>query len=223
MSLPENSDPRLDQAAVTDESLLAVHQQLSGKQPDDRGHYRLMPLSLLFIFSGLIFFAGTYLGHYAGGFNPKVYNEHAHGVVTGGGDAPAANPAEVGKKAYNVAGACVTCHQANGLGAPGAIPPLAKSEWVLGSEERLIRVVLYGVQGPIKVAGSDYNSAMPAFGKVAGSGFNWSDDRVAAVLTYIRQEWGNQAGPVTAQKVTEVRTKEGDHKAFTADELLKLP
>ena len=64
---------------------------------------------------------------------------------------------------------------------------------------------------------------MPAFGKVAGSGFNWTDDRIAATLTYIRQEWGNQAGPVTPQKVTEIRTKEGDRKAFTAEELLKLP
>lgn len=223
MNLPVNSDPRLDQAAVTDESLLAVHEKLTGKQPDDRGHYKLMPLSLLFIFSGLIFFAGTYLGHYAGGFNPKVYDEHSHGVDAGAGAAPAANPVEVGKKAYNIAGACVTCHLGTGLGAPGAIPPLAKSEWVTGSEERLIRIVLYGLQGPIKVAGVDYNSAMPAFGKVAGSGFNWTDDRVAAVLTYIRQEWGNQGAPITAQKVAEIRTKEGDHKAFSAEELLKLP
>ena len=222
MSTPPNSDPRLDQAAVTDDSLLAAHEKLAGKQPDEQGRYRLMPLSLLFIFSGLIFFAGTYLGHYSGDFDAHVFDEHGHASKGGAAAAPAANPIEVGKKAFNNA-SCNTCHQSTGLGAPGAIPPLVASEWVNGSEERLVRIVLYGLQGPIKVKGVDYNSAMPAFGKVAGSGFNWTDDRIAATLTYIRQEWGNQAGPVTPQKVTEIRTKEGDRKAFTAEELLKLP
>lgn len=221
MSAP-NSDPRLDQAAVTDESLLAAHETLAGKQPDDKGHYRLMPLVLLFVFSGFIFFGGTYLGHYAGGFDSHVFDEHGHSSKNAVAAAPTANPIEVGKKAFNNA-ACNTCHQVNGVGVPGAIPPLVGSDWVTGSEERLIRVVLYGLTGPIKVNGVDYNSAMPAFGKVAGSGFNWTDDRVAAVLTYIRQEWGNQAGPVDPAKVTEIRTKEGDHKPFTAAELLALP
>ena len=98
-----------------------------------------------------------------------------------------------------------------------------KSEWVTGSEERVIRIVLHGLQGPIKVEGTDYNSAMPAFGRVAGSGYNWTDDKIAAVLTYVRQEWGNQAGPITTEKVAEIRTKEGDHKPWTSAELEKLP
>jgi mono/diheme cytochrome c family protein len=133
-----------------------------------------------------------------------------------------ANPFDVGKKLFNNA-ACNTCHQPTGVGLPGAIPPLVGSEWVLGSEERIIRIALYGLQGPIKVKGTDFNSAMPAFGRVAGSGFNWTDDKIAAVLTYVRAEWGNKAGPISTEKVTEIRSKEGDHKAWTTAELEKVP
>ena len=60
---------------------------------------------------------------------------------------------------------------------------------------------------------------MPAFGKVAGSAFNWTDDKIADVLTYVRQAWDNKAPPVAAEKVTEIRTKEADHKPFAPAEL----
>jgi mono/diheme cytochrome c family protein len=221
MSTPAQFDPRVDQAAITDESLLAAHEKMLGKQPDEKARYRLLPLGLLFLFSGLIFFGGTYLGRYAGHFDPLVYNENVK--HSGGATAPAAaaDPVEMGKKLFNNA-ACNTCHQATGVGVPGAIPPLAGSEWATGPEERVIRIVLHGLQGPIKVAGTDYNSAMPAFGKVAGSAYNWTDDKVAAVLTYVRQEWGNKAGPITPEKVAEIRTKEGDHKPWNPADLEKL-
>jgi mono/diheme cytochrome c family protein len=222
MSTPTETDPRVDQAAVTDEGLLVAHEKLLGKQPDEKARYRLLPLNLLFIFSGLIFFGGTYLGRYSGHFDPMVYNENVKrsGGVTA---AAPANPIEVGMKLYNSAGACVSCHQPTGAGLPPAFPPLAKSEWVTGSEERVIGIVLHGLQGPIKVNGVDYNSAMPPFGRVAGSGYNWTDDKIAAVLTYIRQAWGNEAGPISTEKVAEVRAKEGDHKPWTTAELEKLP
>ena len=60
MSAPYDSDSnsRVDQAAISDESLLAVHEKLLGKQQDEKAHYRLLPLGLLFFFSALIFFGG---------------------------------------------------------------------------------------------------------------------------------------------------------------------
>src|SRR4051812_7016962 len=105
---PNNSDPRIDQAAVTDESLLSAHEKLLGRQPDDRAHYSMMTLNLLFVFSGLIFFAGTYLNRYSGHFDPHVYDENGH---AGQAAAPAApvDPREAGKKLY--ASICITCHQ----------------------------------------------------------------------------------------------------------------
>jgi len=222
MSAPLKSDPRIDQAAVTDDSLIAAHEVLLGKQPDEKARYKLLPLNLLFLFSGLIFFAGTYLNRYSGHFDPHIYNENVIPSGAGGTVAAPVDPVVFGQRLFNNA-ACNTCHMANGVGLPGAIPPLVGSDWVTGSEERLIRIVLHGLQGPITVNGVNYNSAMPPFGRVAGSGFNWSDDRIAAVLTYIRQEWGNAAGPIATEKVAEVRTKEGDRKPWTVEELQAVP
>ena len=220
MSTSSNQDPRLDQASATDESLLAAHEKLLGKQPDEKARYKLLPLNLLFIFSGLIFFAGTYLNRYSGMFDPRVYNENS---LPPSGETVVAkiDPLVLGKKQYDAI--CIACHQANGLGLPGTFPPLAGSEWVSGSNERLIRLVVYGMTGPVKVKGVVYSAApMPTIGKVANSAYNLSDDKVAAVLTYIRHEWGNTGAPITTEQVAAVRAKEGDRKPYTEEELLKL-
>lgn len=220
MSTSSNQDPRLDQAAATDESLLAAHEKLLGKQPDEKARYKLLPLNLLFVFSGLIFFAGTYLNRYSGSFDPRVYNENAH-PPSGETVVAKLDPLVLGKKQYDTI--CITCHQANGLGLPGTFPPLAGSEWVLGSEERLVRIVVYGMTGPVKVKDVVYSAApMPTVGKVAGSAYNLSDDKVAAVLTYIRHEWGNAGAPITTEQVAAIRGKEGDRKPFVQEELLKI-
>ncbi len=223
MSAPSNQDPRLDQAGASDDSLLSAHTKLLEKQKDEKGNYRLMPLALLFIFSGLIFAGGTYLGHYAGMFDPRVFDEHGL-PPKARGETAKLDPREVGKKWYNNA-ACNTCHQVNGVGVPGVFPPLNESEWVTGSPERLIRIVLFGAQGPMKVKGVEYpgTAPMPSFGKVTGSGYNWPDDRIAAVLTYIRSDFGNNAPAITPEQVAAIRAKEGDRKAYTQEELLKVP
>src|SRR4051812_46743516 len=193
MSTPANQDPRADQAAVSDESLLAVHEKLLGKQPDENANYRLMPLVLLFVFSGLIFWAGTYLNRYSGHFDAAIFNENAR-PTKGDVVVAKADPMKVGASVYGTT--CFACHLPTGLGQPGAVPPLAGSEWVVGSEERVVRIALYGLMGPVKVKGADFNGVMPPQGKVAGSAFpNLSDDRIAAVLTYVRQSFGNNAPP----------------------------
>jgi mono/diheme cytochrome c family protein len=220
MSTPSQPDPRVDQAAVSDASLLAAHEKLLGKQPDDKGHYRLMPLALLFIFSGMIFFGGTYLGRFSGHFHPLVFNESSPPPKAIDPNAPKeVDMVALGRATY--AQVCVSCHQPNGQGLAPVFPPLAGSEWVTGSEERLIAIMLHGVQGPIKVKGTEYNNVMPAVGP--GSSFNLNAQKIAAVATFIRQEWGNQAGPVATAKVDEVRGKHGGRAAWTAAELEKLP
>jgi mono/diheme cytochrome c family protein len=217
-TVPDNLDPRIDQAAVTDESLLTAHEKFFGKQPDDKARYRLLPLNLLFIFSGLIFFGGTYLGRYSGYFDPKIYDETAP-RETGAVAAAPVDPIALGKSVYTTV--CAACHQATGQGLPPVFPPLVGSEWVTGSEERLIRIVLHGLTGPITVAGVEYNSVMPAAGP--GSGFNLNPERVAAVLTYIRHEWGDGAPPVSPAKVAEIRGRDGNRGPWTAAELEQLP
>ncbi|HCR37358.1 MAG TPA: cytochrome C, partial [Opitutae bacterium] len=88
--------------------------------------------------------------------------------------------------------------------------------WVVGDEERLIKILLLGMSGPIEVKGESYNGNMPTVGM-------WSDREIAAVLTFVRYSWGNEASPIAEEKVTEVRASLGDRKTpWTPDELLKF-
>ena len=93
---------------------------------------------------------------------------------------------------------CAACHQANGLGVAGVFPPLAGAEWVLGNEKVLASILIQGVQGEIVVKGNTYKGVMPAFNTL-------SDAEIAAVLTYIRSDWGNAAPPVTDATVKAQR------------------
>jgi mono/diheme cytochrome c family protein len=221
MSTNPSDESKIPQGPQADDALLGAHEKLLDRQPDDRAHYRLLPLVMLFVFSGLIFFAGTYLNRYSGHFAPQIFNENAKPST--GEVVVKLDPVATGKALFNSGGACYTCHMANGQGQPGAYPPLAGSEWVNGTEDRLIHILIYGLNGTVHVEGKAYSAAaMPTFGQVAGSGYNWSDERIAYVLTYIRQEWGNKGGPITPEQVAAVRSKEGNHAPETEADLLKL-
>lgn len=213
------SDPRYDRAAASDDALLNAHEAALAPQGDDHAHYPLRPLVLLFVTSGFILFAATYLNRYAGQYDPTVFNEDTlpnHAAVS----APAADPVTLGKRLFNSSGACYTCHQPTGQGIPGVYPPLAGSEWAQGSPDRVIRILLAGLTGPVTVEGKSYNAAqMPSFGP---SGFNWSDEKISQVLTYVRQEWGNKAPPITPAQVAAIRATIGDHPAWTSAELLQI-
>jgi mono/diheme cytochrome c family protein len=104
--------------------------------------------------------------------------------------------AKVGGKQI-FAAQCAACHQATGLGVAGVFPPLAGSEWAIGDEKVLINILLHGIVGEIEVKGNKYSGAMPAFNTLR-------DDELAAVLSYIRSDWGNQ-GP--AVKTGTVKTQ----------------
>ena len=93
---------------------------------------------------------------------------------------------------------CASCHQENGKGDNNRFPPLAGSDWVTGEEERLIDIVLNGLQGEIKVNGKSYNGLMPANNHL-------DDHAIASILTYIRTNFGNTSVPVNALKVSKVR------------------
>jgi mono/diheme cytochrome c family protein/glucose/arabinose dehydrogenase len=112
---------------------------------------------------------------------------------------------------------CLACHQAHGLGQPGLAPPLAGSEWVAGSDKRIIRIVLQGMRGKIKVKGEEFELDMPSLGVL-------DDDTIAAILTYVRREWGHGFNPVTPATVKQVRDEtEKREDAWTVPELLKVP
>jgi len=107
-----------------------------------------------------------------------------------------AAPVVDGKQLFG--GKCAACHQASGLGVAGVFPPVAASEWVLGDEKILANILLHGINGEIVVKGSTYKGAMPAWNTL-------SDDEIAAVLTYIRSDWGNAALPIKAETIKSQR------------------
>lgn len=205
----DEKNPRLEQGAVSDESIQDVHATLLREKEEPSEGYPRMPLFVVFLFSGLILFCSIYMAEYSGRFDPMVYDETL---------APDTEPEEpeevdilvVGERAYRQQ--CLACHQADGEGVAGAFPPLNDTDWVTGSKERLIRVVLHGMQGPVEVRGNTYDGVMPPFNQM-------DDERMAAVLSYIRQEWDNDASEVTQEEVAEIRSEVGSRGAWTAEEL----
>lgn len=111
---------------------------------------------------------------------------------------------------------CAACHQGHGRGMAGLAPPLADSEWVQGPASRLLRIALAGLRGPVEVAGQRWEMEMPGHGKLA-------DDELAAIVSFVRQKFGDGAGMVDRAEVAAVRAAVAGRKdAFTAAELLQV-
>ncbi len=123
-----------------------------------------------------------------------------------------------GQQIYLREGHCVTCHQADGKGLDPAFPPLTKNPWVTEDSERLIKLTLYGLMGPFEVNGKKYDGQVP----MTPFGGMLNDVEVAAVLTFVRNSFGNEAAPIKAEEVEKVRAKNpGRMMLYTTEELLK--
>ena len=94
---------------------------------------------------------------------------------------------------------CFVCHQPEGQGVAGQIPPLAKSDFLSTlTKEDYIRGVLNGRTGQIVVNGQTYNGTMIPMNYLA-------DDQIANALTYVRNSWGNSGDAVTVEEVARIR------------------
>lgn len=180
------------------------------------------PLSpwLVGLFILALFWGGFYLAFNSGGFRQDVFETNA--VNWAGGAAVAAAPPDpkvVGKRLYSQN--CVVCHQATGLGVAGQFPPLAGSDWVLSeaphADNQLVLIMLNGHQGPMTVKGANFNNAMPQWKQLP-------DDQIAAILTYIRSDWGNNAPAIDPAFVAQVRKSDGAQTdPWTQAQLLAVP
>ena len=204
----------VEPSGASDDSIRQVHARLARQKPEKAVGYSAFPLVLLGVMCSLVFFGSIYLAHYSAHFDPAIYNEHQKPRV-GAAEVVTVTPAQLGKKVFTQI--CIVCHQATGTGIPGVFPPLAGSEWANGSEERIIRIVLHGLNGKITVSGKEFNNAMASLGGTL------KDEQIANALTYVRSEWGNNAPAVSAETVAKIRAENASHTApWTADELLKL-
>jgi mono/diheme cytochrome c family protein len=103
-----------------------------------------------------------------------------------------------GKKVYTER--CLTCHQADGGGVQNMNPPLTKTKWVLGDKTQLIQILLKGMTTGVEIDGDSYHNVMASHADL-------SDQQIADVLTFVRNNFGNKAKPLTAADVKAVRAK----------------
>ena len=196
---------------------------------DRRGQraFGLLNTFLLVGSASLLLWAGLYVGKYGGRFDGDEFSEIPHGrppkVINSAPD-PITITIKRGAIVYQN---CAACHLADGNGDPGKnIPPLAGSDWVQSdSPNRIIRIVLNGLNGPVKVKDTVWNgNAMNPWRKSTDNPSGLSNEDIAAVLSYIRNTWGNKAGIVTPDQVAAI-SKETEKRAdaWTAEELLKVP
>ncbi len=179
------------------------------------------PILLIAIFAGLVYWGMVYLDAHGGGFDPQVYRPYqSHAYVDemqprGEGD----DSKRRGKQVFSTL--CAACHQADGRGSAALhAPPLAGSDWVQAEgPNRVIRIALNGLTGPVTVSGQQFGEGtMPVFKDTL------SDQQVADVLTYVRSEWGNKASAVKIEQVKAIREKIGSKSDnWTAPELLQVP
>lgn len=224
--LPPMQDPdRIDYQESLD--VTEVHAPTKREFNEPSANVTPIPMWLTGVCAGVMVWAGTYFGIFHGGLSGNVFNEYesspdklfalattAKGTGAGG-PAVAQTLAEQGKAVY---ANCVACHQPNGSGVAGQFPPLAKSEWVTGSEKRLIAILLKGAQGAMTVEGKTYNALMPAWEKTL------NDKKIAAVASYIRASWGNQAPEISEAKVSAARKEFAERTApWTEAELTAIP
>ncbi len=107
---------------------------------------------------------------------------------------------DLGRKEY--LGLCAACHHPSGFGDAGKGPALLDSEW-LDSDERVVRLVLYGLRGPISIRGEPFNpdSAM----EMPGTYKALDDQKIAAILTFVRREWREGGTPIEPATVARIR------------------
>ncbi|MBS1834696.1 MAG: cytochrome c [Acidobacteria bacterium] len=219
MSSIHNDDPNPNQeptheADVPPDPIFVIHRAAMREMDEPRDGAEPTPVSYILLCFAALMWGGWYIGTYAGTWSADGLAERATAgaAIT----APAQNPMELGKEVFGV---CVQCHQENGRGVPENYPPLAGSEYVLGDKRKLAALVLRGLGGDVTVAGKHFNSQMPAWD-------NRDDEEIAAVLTYIRNSWGNKADPLSKEFVAAVRKEtegKGEWRPASLDAFAATP
>jgi mono/diheme cytochrome c family protein len=173
----------------------------------------VVPVSLIVLMIVLLYGGAVYFDQHGGWFDARVYAPY-RSVAELQKYQPKSEGLDLERGRAVFDAVCALCHGVDGAGKPGQAPPLAGSDWVLGNANRMIRIPLYGLSGPIRVKDQDWNLAMPAMGAAL------PPNDLAAVLTYIRTAWGNKASAISPEQVQAVKTQIGNRsQPFTAAEL----
>jgi mono/diheme cytochrome c family protein len=158
----------------------------------------------------LLFAMGFYLGKYSGTFGTIAHEVEQPQTLAGG-----EVKAEVkGDMVY--AGVCQACHQSDGRGVEGKYPPLAGSEWLLRDDFTPARIVLFGLEGDVRVKGLGFNNKMPQFHD------KLSNEEIAAAISFARSSFGNKAAVISAMQVDSMRRSYGSRGPWSSADLENL-
>ena len=185
-----------------------------------------MPVWLVALMVTLLFLSAWYFDLYGGWFEPKVFSPYVSVAdvqrfqpKTGG----IAETVARGKKLFS--DNCAVCHMETGVGNPAnGCPPLVDSEWVKSpTATRMVMLISKGLSGPITVNGKVWNSGvMLAVGDSLPGDENEKAEKIAAISTYVRFQFGKIAVETKPAQVLPIRASIKDRTAnFTAEELLK--
>jgi mono/diheme cytochrome c family protein len=129
------------------------------------------------------------------GGSPQIETQPGNNANGGGATAGGPGSATAGATVYTTN--CSSCHAANGQGTPSVAPPLAGNDVVTGDPQKVIGIVVNGLNGKITVKGQEWNGTMPPWKGTL------TNKQIADVVTYIRSSWGNKAPPVTEADVAK--------------------
>ncbi|HAB15653.1 MAG TPA: cytochrome c [Verrucomicrobiota bacterium] len=224
---PSSASPsRLNPDLGEQHDVVEIHAALQREKPEPQDGFEPINLWLVALTGGLLFWGGYYLANFSGRFEGNEYSELPHGQATAVAppETPEQKTLRIGAQLYNN---CAACHLADGAGNPALnIPPLAGSDWVQAEgPNRIIRVVLHGLSGPIKVNGTVWQgNAMNPWRKTADNPAGLADEEIAAVLSYVRNSWGNKGSFVTAEEVKAIsEATKTRSDPWTEAELLEVP
>jgi mono/diheme cytochrome c family protein len=201
-----------DQQNFDNTDLDRLHAAVKREKPDSQPGYEPAPLWVFVASMAAMILGGGYAGAFVGNGSFEQNNPfESKPVDVRGIDLSSLvqlDPFQLAmKKGAQIYANCQGCHQITGTGQPGVFPPLAGSEYVTGPEagtERMVRIVLGGLAGPVQVKGATYNNVMPAQSQL-------TDAELAAVLTYVRNSWGNTGTMVTKEMVAKTRADSASH------------
>jgi mono/diheme cytochrome c family protein len=189
----------------------------AGSEPAGAARGTTVPIWLIVLMFVLLYWGAVYFDQHGAWFNPRVYRPYQSFAELESFQ-PKSEGMDLARGRMLFETICALCHGVDGAGKPGQAPPLAGSEWAQGNPERMLRIPLYGLAGPVSVKGQDWNLSMPAMGAAL------SPEDLAAVVSYIRSSWGNKASAVTAEQVSAIKAKVGAHaQPFSVGELNAIP
>jgi len=186
---------------------------------EPKANWRSVPVWLLVAILLLLYWGMLYFDTHGGWFSQEVYAPFRSEAEVANYQPKIEGPdLRSGQKVYETV--CALCHNSDGQGKPNQAPPLAGSEWVVGAPGRLIRIPLYGLNGPVTVKGQQmvFPSGMLAMGAAL------PEEDLANVLSYMRQAWGNKASGITAEEIKAVKAAVGSRpQGFTPEEIMQVP